>query len=70
MRTSRLLAATLALAVGLIFAEAATRPAQEAHADSWEYYISPQETGCEGCCSGGPVLCCASSSKCRIPLPT
>ncbi len=70
IRISRLVPATLALAGGLLFAEAMIRPAQEAQADAWEFYVSPQQTGCEGCCSGGPVLCCTSSAKCRLPLPT
>ncbi len=68
IRFSRLLPATLVIAGGLILGEAAVRPAQEAQADNWQYYLSPHATHCEGCCSGGPVLCCAASEKCRIQI--
>lgn len=52
LRFSRLLPATLAIAAGLIFGEAAVRSSQEAQADNWEYVLSPQGSWCEGCCSG------------------
>jgi len=68
IRFSRLLPAILALAAGLVLGEAVLRPAQEAHADDWQYYISPQQIYCEGCCAGGPVLCCAAAEKCRIQV--
>jgi hypothetical protein len=66
IRFSRSFFAALVIAVGLVLGEAAVRPSQEAQADNWQYYLSPQWTGCMGCCSGGPVLCCTASEKCRI----
>ena len=66
LRFSRLLPATLAIAGGLILGEAAVRPSQEAQADNWQYWMSPDGVWCEGCCSGGPVLCCSSAYPCRI----
>ena len=68
LRFSRLLPATLAIAGGLIFGEAAVRPSQEAQADNWQYWISPEGSWCEGCCSGGTVLCCPSNNPCRIEI--
>lgn len=68
LRFSRLLPATLAIAGGLILGEAAVRPSQEAQADNWEFYFTPQGAWCEGCCSGGTVLCCSSANKCRIEI--
>lgn len=65
-RFSKLAFATFVIAGGLLLGEAAVRPAQEAQADNWEYWLSPTWTGCMGCCSGGPVLCCTASEKCRI----
>jgi hypothetical protein len=70
IRFSRSMFFAAALACGMLAGEAALRPAQEAHADDWQYYISPQQVYCEGCCAGGSVLCCSAPHRCSAPGAT
>lgn len=65
MRISRKLWAVPFVAGALLLGEAAARPAQEARADNWNWYISPDVVYCEGCCTPG-LLCCTSAQRCRV----
>lgn len=69
MRLSRTFLPMPVIVCGLLLGEAAVRPAQVARADQWEWYISPDDVYCEGCCTPG-LLCCSSSLPCRIAPPT
>lgn len=65
MKIPRMLLAVPLIASTLLLGDAAARPSQQAEADDWNWYISPQVIYCEGCCKGG-LLCCSDSRPCRI----
>lgn len=65
MRISKLVPAAFVIAGALVLGEAALRPAQQAHADEWQFFVTPQQAYCEGCCGGGNLICCSLPQKCR-----
>lgn len=64
MSIARMIPLALVLAGGMLLVDAA-RPAQEAQAVAWEWFISPDEVYCEGCCSPR-MLCCSNPHPCRV----
>lgn len=59
-------AGVVAAAATLLLGEAVVKPDKAVYADSWQFYASPVQEYCEGCCGGGNLLCCSSAQRCRI----
>ena len=63
-----MLAVPLLAAAAFTFGAPAVDARQEAHADLWQFHISPIGAYCEGCCKPNS-LCCNLPQPCRVTAP-